>query len=388
MRYRGRVWLFGGLAMALALGGARASTAPAAGAPSGSIQAVTPIFSQLIAWHLPLRFHGVNEQATQRSYLFEAVPQGQTTDQWSEMITLTGMADAASDETLTPDSVIVDLGAGFKKACPDTFSAGKLDAPDIGGYAAFAAVISCGQVGSAAGLHSETAMILAIKGRQDYYTLQWAKRGPPQATPIKLDAAPWHEALAQLLPVWLCDKTSGEVAPYPSCLHQDPTLNQPPPSPPEPAAQHDTSRFSEERSAASGFAGTMNYYIGKMASACRPILGAPDTYPKALIDTWRQHADNDLYFRTAARYEALLIDAVAGSSSEDAARKVALDRVAVLRRDGDDLVHSQLAGNTDENAARCRRFEQNVRAGRFDFTRTTPHYQTLSSMAEDLGLTH
>ena len=75
---------------------------------------------------------------------------------------------------------------------------------------------SCGRVETNADKHSETALIVAIKGRADYYTVQWAVRAPT-AGKAPIDETRWVARLRQLQPIRLCPIVAGERAPYPSC---------------------------------------------------------------------------------------------------------------------------------------------------------------------------
>jgi len=61
-------------------------------------------------------------------------------------------------------------------------------------------------------------LLIVLKGREDYYTVQWATRGPAQATPVELSRGEWMERLRRLQPIKLCDPVPGESPPYPSCL--------------------------------------------------------------------------------------------------------------------------------------------------------------------------
>ena len=81
-----------------------------------------------------------------------------------------------------------------------------------------AAVASCGEVNSSG--HSETALIVAVQGAADAYTIQWAERTMPAAASPAIDEAKWRERLHQLMPIRLCAIVPGEAAPYPSCLQQ------------------------------------------------------------------------------------------------------------------------------------------------------------------------
>ncbi len=133
------------------------------------------------------------------------------------MITVTGAKGLASNPEQSPERFASGLAVGFRDACPDSFAAKGLGEPKLGGHEAFVAVISCGKVDDAAGARSESALVIVIKGRQDYYTLQWAERGRPSRQALSLDDPKWSARLKQLAPLALCPIVPGEAAPYPSC---------------------------------------------------------------------------------------------------------------------------------------------------------------------------
>lgn len=187
-----------------------------------SILAISPIFSQLVAFKMPLAFHVVNEQTSAHSYIREAVLQGETAEQWSQMITVTGYQGVAADPGPPPAALINTIADGFKKACPDTITVGDLGSQPIDGHPAQLAYLACGNVSESGNSHSEAALILAVKGTQDYYSIQWAERGPAQQTRVNFDQQHWLARLQQLMPVFLCDKVPGEEAPYPSCVSRLP----------------------------------------------------------------------------------------------------------------------------------------------------------------------
>jgi hypothetical protein len=64
---------------------------------------------------------------------------------------------------------------------------------------------------------SESAIMLTVKGSNDYYTLQWTERGRDSAQPLPIDVAYWTKQLARLKPIRLCPIVLGEAAPYRSC---------------------------------------------------------------------------------------------------------------------------------------------------------------------------
>lgn len=87
-------------------------------------------------------------------------------------------------------------------------------APAFGDQDAYVAVASCGSVGT--DRHGETALIVAVKGWADYYTLQWAERMQAAGKPAIVEAK-WLDRLRQLQPIRFCPIVPGEAAPYPSC---------------------------------------------------------------------------------------------------------------------------------------------------------------------------
>jgi hypothetical protein len=66
-----------------------------------------------------------------------------------------------------------------QKSLPGFFCRGGAWSLELGGQDGFAAVASCGTVQSATDKHAESALLIAIKGSTDYYTIQWTERGPP-----------------------------------------------------------------------------------------------------------------------------------------------------------------------------------------------------------------
>jgi hypothetical protein len=135
------------------------------------------------------------------------------------MITVTGAKGAAANPNVSPESVAASIAGGFKSACPDTFVAKGLGPAKFGDQEAYTATASCGSVVSAPDKHSETALVVAVKGSADYYTLQWAERTPASGKPV-IDEAKWQERLRQLQPIRLCPIVPGETAPYPSCANK------------------------------------------------------------------------------------------------------------------------------------------------------------------------
>jgi hypothetical protein len=185
------------------------------------VTSVMPIFSQVVAFTLPGGFQAVFQNTQAAAYIFEAVLQGETVQQWSQMVTITGAKGLAANANASPQLFSAKLAGRFKAACPDTFSAKEIGATKISGHDAFVALTACGSVQYGGGdKHSETLLHVAVKGSDDYYTFQWAERGPVTNQPMNLDDAKWQDRLNKLGPIKICDRVPGEAAPYPSCLGQ------------------------------------------------------------------------------------------------------------------------------------------------------------------------
>ncbi len=186
----------------------------------GGMTTIAPIFSQLVMVSLPAGFTTVNEQSNDRQYIREAVLKGETVDQWSEMITVTGAKGLAAKPQMSAQYFAAEIAGGFQKACPATFSVKPMGEVKISTQEAFVAVASCGKVDASTDKHSETALILAIKGVEDIYTIQWAVRAPSSAENLTIDEAVWKDRLQKLAPIRVCPIVVGEKAPYPSCLNK------------------------------------------------------------------------------------------------------------------------------------------------------------------------
>ncbi|WP_148089229.1 hypothetical protein [Herminiimonas sp. KBW02] len=180
--------------------------------------AVTPIFSQILLHLRPKGFTDVFEDINPRGYIREAVLQGETLNNWTQMITLTGVKDLALNRDITPRQMTHSVGQRFYAACPNSFTAFALPPQKFSGHDAFAAVYGCGKSPTAFGEKSETTLVISIKGLRDYYAIQWAERNDPSDTPIPADQVKWTERMNALLPVRLCNNTPNDKTAYARCL--------------------------------------------------------------------------------------------------------------------------------------------------------------------------
>jgi hypothetical protein len=134
------------------------------------------------------------------------------------MITITGAKGFASYPNVTPRIFADTMAGGFKQSCPSSFSGFSLGPIKISGFDGFAAVMGCGIAVPTGELYSESALVIVIKGENDYYTIQWAERGDASPSPMKFDEGKWADRLQRLAPIKLCPIVPGESAPYQSCV--------------------------------------------------------------------------------------------------------------------------------------------------------------------------
>jgi hypothetical protein len=184
--------------------------------PPPSFTVISPVFSQLVSFSMPSNFIASFENTNGPNYTREAVPKGETVRKWSEMITVTGAKGLAAAPDASAEKFAGTIAGGFQRACPDSFAATG-SAAKISGYDAFVAVAGCGHVGEGADIRSEAALIVAIKGTSDFYTVQWAERAAVSGKP-DVEAARWQDRLKRLGPMRVCAIVPGETAPYPSCV--------------------------------------------------------------------------------------------------------------------------------------------------------------------------
>ena len=184
-----------------------------------SFRVISPIFGQLVAFAMPSHFAAVFENTRGGHYIREAVLKGETPERWTQMITVTGEKGMTLTPGSSPEMFAGTIAGGFKSACPDSFAARPLGETRFGRFEGFVAVIGCGRIDSGPTRHSETTLLITLKGTSDYYTIQWAERGPESDEPPVNDVS-WQARLRDLSPIDLCPIMPGEAAPYPSCVNK------------------------------------------------------------------------------------------------------------------------------------------------------------------------
>ncbi|PUE21627.1 hypothetical protein B9Z43_00030 [Limnohabitans sp. MMS-10A-192] len=183
-----------------------------------SVTVATPVYSQIVMFSYPPGFKPAFAKNTGSSYMQEYVLEGETVEKWTQMVTLSGAKGLSTNQALTPQRFVEFVASGFQRTCPSSFAARSFGTLKISGHEAFVALVGCGTVPTEPA-RSEIAMVLAVKGSNDYYTIQWAERATPSPLPI-LDGEKWIERLKVLSPIKACDRVPNEQAPYPSCINQ------------------------------------------------------------------------------------------------------------------------------------------------------------------------
>jgi hypothetical protein len=182
------------------------------------VTATYPIFHQIVAFSFPKSFVPSFEQTRGPAYIQESVPHGETVENWSQMITVTGAQGAAMNPKLTPDSLADFIVTKYRSSCPNTFTGMRIPPGELAKYSANVVLIGCGSLNDHGSDHSEVMLLVTLKGDQDYYSVQWAERGPVSPTAVKFDTKTWGARFQQLQPFRLCPRVPGEVAPFPSCI--------------------------------------------------------------------------------------------------------------------------------------------------------------------------
>ncbi len=132
--------------LALLTGAAAAPAADAPVKPGGAQRVITPVFHRLVAFTLPPPFKLAYERTTGNIYVREHVPENETVDEWSRMITLSGVQGMAYSPAATPQAYLQALARGFQRHCPDTYVALDLGPQPLTREPSFATVASCGRV--------------------------------------------------------------------------------------------------------------------------------------------------------------------------------------------------------------------------------------------------
>ncbi|HEX7816608.1 hypothetical protein [Dyella sp.] len=140
--------------------------------------------------------------------------------------------------------------------------------------------------------------------------------------------------------------------------------------------------MTEANNAAAGYAGTLNFYVGRMAFACESVLGRPEGFDKTVVAQWRAHGENGRLFAGAVAYLGDSLKFIEQTQGDDAGNAffAATSRPAIEKAKAE--VASEVTGTNEQKTATCHRFLAHVADGSLDITSKSEHYQALSRMAD------
>lgn len=184
--------------------------------PPVFVRRAKPIFSQLVQANFP-QGYGVVQVQDRSRYIERYTPPNEGEERWTRMMTVSGARALASKPGYSSARVAADFQERFRDACPASYSGKTLSDGEVNGTEVNVSVFACGSHATETGVAAETTLLIVLKGERDFYTVQWAERGAPSETPLKLDLPAWIKRYRELGPVRLCPMVEGEKAPYPSC---------------------------------------------------------------------------------------------------------------------------------------------------------------------------
>lgn len=184
--------------------------------PARTVTSSTPLFGQVVLFSVPQGWKAAHQQERANSYILELIPEAQTLQGWSDMLTLQGYKGLAANANATPSNFLMLVGARIKEACPEHFVAQTLGNRTIDGHEAHVAVLGCARMSAPlAGAQTgqgEIALYVALKGSQDLYLIHRGLRGdgfergkPP------IHAANAEAVLRSLMPIKLCERSEPQA---------------------------------------------------------------------------------------------------------------------------------------------------------------------------------
>jgi hypothetical protein len=182
-----------------------------------------PVFGQVVHFPVSKYWKAAHEQATTGEYILELIPQDETLDTWTEMLSLHGYRGKGKADPVIPEAMMVMMAMRLVQVCAGRQIIVPLGERQVDAHDAYAAIMGCGSVvGGDPEVRSdqgEVAYYLVIKGAEDLYMLQSAVRRPvmnSRSSPIRPETVGAIERV--LLSTKLCDR-SGEPD---SCWSRDP----------------------------------------------------------------------------------------------------------------------------------------------------------------------
>ncbi|MGB4811594.1 MAG: hypothetical protein WBP13_03805 [Methylophilaceae bacterium] len=156
-----------------------------------------PIFSQKIAFKLPLTWKTGSENRSDNSYMIELIPINENIESWQSLIVIQGFKGLAKN--ITPDKYIATTVENYKGVCGKDLIYEALDKTVIDGFSTQIAILGCAKLPNAN--TGEVSYWTVIQGSNDLYVIQKAVRFSGKNPLTRANA---HDFIAMLLPIELC----------------------------------------------------------------------------------------------------------------------------------------------------------------------------------------
>ena len=175
-----------------------------------STMAVIPMFAQQIMLQQPAGWELAYLYEDRATSLAKFVPADQTLFDWREMLSAEAYKDIATLSTRGPDTMLRAIQSDYAGHCAEAITAETLDPPFINGYPGAAMLVSCMTLaddfdgGTAA--EGIQALVIAIRGREDFYVVRYAVRSPrPDPARPSLSAQNYRAYQELISPLLLCE---------------------------------------------------------------------------------------------------------------------------------------------------------------------------------------
>jgi hypothetical protein len=167
------------------------------------VRGIVRVYSQIVSYAVPAGFVGAYTNDSGTHFILEQVPEGETVNKWTQMITVTGDSGAVSYPGLTNEMFYESIAKNFRRDCPHSYSSNVLSHEKVGDHDMLVAVVGCGTAYPTGEQYSEEALVIVIHGKEDYYSIQWAERSKASPAPLPLDRTKWGDRLKRLKPIEL-----------------------------------------------------------------------------------------------------------------------------------------------------------------------------------------
>ena len=142
-----------------------------------------------------------------------------------------------------------------------------------------------------------------------------------------------------------------------------------------------TPQLLESRNAASGFAATLKFAVGRAARTCRDALGKDNTYMYAIVNDWLSR--NGVYSGAAERWTSFVVSSIANQQGLAKGLAARNEIFATVKLDAQKKVDSLLGTSDADKAKACINFPALVHSGKLDITPSAKLYPELTELVTD-----